>query len=64
MIVSFLIENNEIIKKIISYTKEDVKGNYEGERCAYKLVIKTNKRTFVYEGCHDEVTPSFYFEEE
>lgn len=59
MIKKLDVTDGEIIKDITLYTKENVEGEYEGETGAYKLVIKTSKRTFVYEGCHEE-GPSCY----
>jgi len=46
--------NGAIIKKITSYTDDDViEGEMVGEYCAYRLVVETDKGTFIYEGCHD-----------
>lgn len=43
-----------VIENITSYTDNDVtEGEMIDEYCAYRLVIETDKGTFIYEGCHD-----------
>jgi len=60
--------NGAIIEEINIYDDDDVQeGDYIGQYCSYRLVIKTNKGNFVFEGCHDsgpdiKINEEYYFE--
>lgn len=46
--------NGAIIKEIKVYSDSDVQeGNYVEQYCPYRLVIKTDRGEFIFEGCHD-----------
>ncbi len=55
MIENPKILDGAIIKKIISYTDDDVgeDSSYHDEHHVFKLIIETDRGIFVYEGCND-----------
>lgn len=60
--------NGAIIKEIKIYDDDDVQeGDYREQYCPYRLVIKTDKGDFIFEGCHDcgpdvKINGEYYFE--
>lgn len=47
------IENERVVSVDVFSDRDVTAGTSAGEHAAYRIVIKTDKRLLVIEGCHD-----------